>query len=101
MAVGSLCRILAAISVDICGKYILSRRPLTRLENIGFVYPFYVYDGNRPLAPTLRQMHRNTLHGVKYPCDYGTDNCNPICLGIKGVASDVLTRAFLLLQQAE
>jgi hypothetical protein len=25
------------------------------LENIDFVYPFYVYDYNRPLAPKLRQ----------------------------------------------
>jgi hypothetical protein len=25
------------------------------LENIGFVYPFYVYDHDRQLAPTLRQ----------------------------------------------
>jgi hypothetical protein len=25
------------------------------LENISFVYPFYVYDCNRPLAPILRQ----------------------------------------------
>ncbi len=41
------------------------------------------------------------LHRVKYLCDYGTDHYNPICLGIKGVTSDVLTRAFLLLQQAE
>jgi hypothetical protein len=22
--------------------------------------------------------------GLKYPCDYGTNNCNPIRLGIKG-----------------
>ncbi len=41
------------------------------------------------------------LHRVKYLCDYETDNCNPICLGIKGVTSDVLTRAILILQQAE
>jgi hypothetical protein len=33
--------------------YYMSRRPLTWLENIGFEYPFYVYDGNRPLAPIL------------------------------------------------
>ncbi len=39
------------------------------------------------------------LHRVKYPCDYETDNYNPICPGIKGVTSDVLMRAFLLLQQ--
>ncbi len=25
------------------------------------------------------------LHRVKYPCDYVTDNYNPICPGIKGV----------------
>jgi hypothetical protein len=24
---------------------------------------------------------------VKYPCDYGTDNCNPICPGINGETS--------------
>ncbi len=40
------------------------------------------------------------LQRVKYLCDYGTDNC-PICPGIKAVTSDVQTRAFLLLQQAE
>jgi hypothetical protein len=40
------------------------------------------------------------LKRVKYLCDYGTDNC-PICPGIKAVTSDVQTRAFLLLQQAE
>ncbi len=41
------------------------------------------------------------LHRVKYLCDYGTDNCNPVCPGIKGVTLDVQMRAFLLLQQAE
>jgi hypothetical protein len=39
-----------------------------------------------------------TLARVKYLCDYGTDSCNPVCLDIKGAASDVLTRTFLLLQ---
>jgi hypothetical protein len=34
----------------------VSRPPLTPgLENIGSVYPFYVYGGNWPLAPVLRQ----------------------------------------------
>jgi hypothetical protein len=41
------------------------------------------------------------LHRVIYLFDYGTDNCNPIYKGFKGVTSDVLTRAFLFLQQAE
>ncbi len=41
------------------------------------------------------------LYRVKYLCDYGTGNYNPICLGIKGVTSHMLLRAFLLLQQAE
>jgi hypothetical protein len=41
------------------------------------------------------------LHRVKYLCYYGTDNYNPICPGIKGVTSDMLTRTFFLLQQAE
>ncbi len=45
---------------------------------------------------TIQQLHR-----VKYLCDYGTDNCNPICPGIKGVTSDVLTRTLSLLQQDE
>jgi hypothetical protein len=40
------------------------------------------------------------LHRVKYLCGYRTDNYNPICLGSKGVTSAVLTRAFLLLQEA-
>ncbi len=34
---------------------LLSRPPLTQLENIGSVYPFYVYDGNRLLAPILHK----------------------------------------------
>jgi hypothetical protein len=46
-------------------------------------------------------MNIQLLHRVKYFCDYRTDNCSPIYLGIKGVTSDVLMRAFLLLQQAE
>jgi hypothetical protein len=29
----------------------------------------------------------NTCIGLKYPCDYGTDNCNPICPGINGETS--------------
>jgi hypothetical protein len=36
-------------------KLELSRPPLTQLENIGSLYPFFVYDGNRPLAPILRK----------------------------------------------
>jgi hypothetical protein len=34
------------------------------LENIGFVYPFYAYDGNRPLAPILRQRWCSLLYDV-------------------------------------
>ncbi len=30
------------------------------------------------------------LHRVEYPCDYGTNNYNPLCPGIKSVTSDVL-----------
>ncbi len=41
------------------------------------------------------------LQRVKYSCDYGTDNYDPTCLGIKNVTSDVLKRVFLILQQAE
>ncbi len=29
------------------------------------------------------------LHSVKYPCDYRTDNCNPICPGIKGSVAEL------------
>ncbi len=29
----------------------------------------------------------NTCIGLKYPCDYGTDNCNPVCPGINGETS--------------
>jgi hypothetical protein len=43
---------------------LLSRPPLTQLENIGSVYPFYVYDGNRPLAPILRQRRGSLLYDV-------------------------------------
>ncbi len=38
-----------------CCTAFLSRPPLTQLENIGSVYPLYVYAGNRPLGPILRQ----------------------------------------------
>jgi hypothetical protein len=34
------------------------------LENIGFIYPFFVYDGNRPLAPILRQSQCSLLYDV-------------------------------------
>jgi hypothetical protein len=30
----------------------------------------------------------NICIGLKYPCDYGTDNYNPICLGINGETPD-------------
>jgi hypothetical protein len=43
---------------------LLSCRPLIQLENIGFVYPFYVYDGNRPLAPILRQRRCSLMYDV-------------------------------------
>jgi hypothetical protein len=42
----------------------LSRRQLTRLEIIGFIYPFYVYDGNRPLTPILRQRQCSLMYDV-------------------------------------
>ncbi len=44
---------------------------------------------------------RPTLAWVKFLCDYGTDNYNPVCPDIKGVTLNVLTRTFLLLQLAE
>ncbi len=34
------------------------------LENIGFVYPFYVYNCNRPLAPMLRQKRCSLMYDV-------------------------------------
>jgi hypothetical protein len=34
------------------------------LENIGSVYPFYVYDGNRPLATIPRQRQCSQLYDV-------------------------------------
>ncbi len=34
------------------------------LEIIGFVYPFYVYDGIRLLAPILRQKQCSLLYDV-------------------------------------
>ncbi len=42
----------------------MSRRPLTRLEIIVFVFPFYVYDGNRPLASILRQRQCSLMYDV-------------------------------------
>ncbi len=42
----------------------LSRHPLTQLEIIGFVYLFYVYDGNKPLAPILRQRQYSLMYDV-------------------------------------
>jgi hypothetical protein len=38
--------------------------PLTRLENIGSVYPIYVYNGNRPFAPILRQRRCSLMYDV-------------------------------------
>ncbi len=43
----------------------LLRRPLTRLEITGSVYPFYVYDGNMPLAPILRQRQCSLMYDVR------------------------------------
>jgi hypothetical protein len=43
---------------------LLSRPPLTQTENIGSVNPFYVYDGNRPLAPILRQRRCSLMYDV-------------------------------------
>ncbi len=43
---------------------LLSRPPLTQLENIGSVYPLYAYDSNRPLAPILRQRWCSLLYDV-------------------------------------
>jgi hypothetical protein len=35
---------------------------------------------------------------VKYPCDYGTDNCDPVCPGVGYEASDaMLPVSFLFL----
>ncbi len=42
----------------------MSRHPLTRFEIIGFVYPFYDYDGNRPLALILRQRRCSLMYDV-------------------------------------
>jgi hypothetical protein len=36
---------------------------------------------------------------VKYLCDYKTDNCNPVCLGVSYKASDVMLSVSLLFQQ--
>ncbi len=30
------------------------------------------------------------LAGVKYPCEKGTDSCNPVCLVVSYEASDVM-----------
>jgi hypothetical protein len=43
---------------------VLSRPPLTQLKNICSVYPFYVYEGNRPLALKLRQRRCSLLYDV-------------------------------------
>jgi hypothetical protein len=43
---------------------LVSHCPLTRLEIIGFMYLFYVYDGNRLLAPTLRQRWCSLMYNV-------------------------------------
>jgi hypothetical protein len=37
---------------------------LSSPTNIGSVYPFYVYDGNRPLAPILRQRRCCLMYDV-------------------------------------
>ncbi len=43
------------------------------LENIGYIYPFYVYDGNRPLAPILRQRRCSLMYDV-YSIDFLDDD---------------------------
>jgi hypothetical protein len=35
---------------------------------------------------------RSILAWVKYLCDYGTDNCNPVCLNVNYEKSNILTR---------
>jgi hypothetical protein len=40
------------------------------------------------------------LARVKYLRDYGTDNYNPVCLGVSYGASDVMMLVSLLFQQA-
>ncbi len=50
--------------IDSCQSSRVSRPPLTQLENIGSAYPFYVSDGNRPLAPLLRQKWCSLMYDV-------------------------------------
>jgi hypothetical protein len=40
------------------------------------------------------------LAGIKYLCDYCTDNCNPVCLNVKYEKSNTLMRASLPSQRA-
>jgi hypothetical protein len=40
------------------------------------------------------------LAKVKYPCDCGTDNCNPVCLDVSYEVSDVMMSISLFFQQA-
>jgi hypothetical protein len=37
---------------------------------------------------------------VKYLCDYGTDNCNPVCLDVNYEESNVMMSVSLFFQQA-
>jgi hypothetical protein len=48
------------------GSSLLSRRLLTQLEIIGPVYPLYVYDCIRPLAPILRQRWCSLMYDVNW-----------------------------------
>ncbi len=43
---------------------------------------------------------RPILARVKYLCNYGTDNCNPVCLNVNYEKSHLLMRASLPSQRA-
>ncbi len=49
--------------IHVCDVLVLPSANLV-LEIIDFVYPFYVYDGNRPLAPILRQRRCSLMYDV-------------------------------------
>jgi hypothetical protein len=40
------------------------------------------------------------LARVKYLCDYGTDNCNPVCLDVNYEESNIMMLISLFIQQA-
>jgi hypothetical protein len=58
--------------------------------------------GNEQMSVFQKRLNFDSpiLTWVKYLCDYGIHNCNPVCRNVNHEKSNVLTRAFLPSQWA-